>query len=103
MLPRLSVNRQREEILSGKQDMEALLGRPVAGFSYPNGRATGDAKQIVREAGFTYACTSLHDVVRPGSDAYELTRFWQKDVDGDAFLQGLKLWMGLSEAHGQRS
>jgi peptidoglycan/xylan/chitin deacetylase (PgdA/CDA1 family) len=93
MLPRLSLERQKDEIDSGKQDLESLLGKQIAGFAYPNGKATDDAKQIVREAGFAYACTSLHDVVRPGSDLYELTRFWQKDVDGDKFLQGLHLWM----------
>jgi hypothetical protein len=79
--------------------LEALLSEKIAGFSYPNGRATADAKGLVREMGFTYACTSLHDVVRPGSDVYELTRFWQKDVDGDQFLQGLRLWMKMSSVY----
>ena len=92
MLPQLSFERQKEEIQSSKRDLEALLSENIAGFSYPNGRATADAKRFVREIGFTYACSSLHDVVRPGSDIYELTRFWQKDVDGDQFLQGLRLW-----------
>ena len=93
MLPRLSLGRQKEEIVSSKQDLEALLGRRVDGFAYPNGRATDDAKRIVREVGFEFACTSLHDVVRPASNLYELTRFWQRDVDGDRFLRGLKSWM----------
>src|SRR5918996_897847 len=87
ILPQLSFERQKEEIQSSKRDLEALLSQKIAGFSYPNGRATVDAKWLVREMGFTYACTSLHDVVRPGSDVYELTRFWQKDVGGDEFLQ----------------
>jgi len=93
MLPQLSCERQKEEIESSKKDLETLLSKKIAGFSYPNGRATVEAKQLVRELDFTYACTSLHDVVRPGSDVYELTRFWQKDVDGDQFLQGLRLWI----------
>ena len=96
MLPQLSFERQKEEIQSSKRVLEALLGEKIAGFSYPNGRATVDAKTLVRETGFTYACTSLHDVVRPGSDVYELTRFWQKDVDGDQFLRGLSLWTKMS-------
>jgi peptidoglycan/xylan/chitin deacetylase (PgdA/CDA1 family) len=99
MLSILSSEGQREEIISGKQDLETVLGRPVRGFAYPNGRAFDSAKQIVREADFAYACTSLHDVVRPSSDMYELTRFWQKDVGGDKFMQGLKLWMGRSAVH----
>jgi peptidoglycan/xylan/chitin deacetylase (PgdA/CDA1 family) len=93
MLPRLAVERQRQEIVSSKHELEGILGRQVEGFAYPNGRATEDAKRIVREAGFAFACTSLHDVVRPASDLHELTRFWQKDVDGEQFLQGLHLWM----------
>jgi peptidoglycan/xylan/chitin deacetylase (PgdA/CDA1 family) len=93
MLPQLSFERQKEEIQSSKRDLEALLSEKIAGFSYPNGRATVVAKGLVREMGFAYACTSLHDVVRPGSDVYELTRFWQKDVDGDQFWQGLRLWI----------
>lgn len=93
MLPQLSLERQREEILESKHDLEELLGKRVDGFAYPNGRATDAARQIVREAGFTFACTSLNDVVRPTHDLHELTRFWQKDVNGVQFLEGLRLWM----------
>ena len=93
MLPKLSYEKQKQEITSSKHDLEAVLGRPVLGFAYPNGRATAEARQIVQEAGFTYACTSLQDVVRPGADLYSLTRFWQQDVDGDKFISGLNLWM----------
>jgi peptidoglycan/xylan/chitin deacetylase (PgdA/CDA1 family) len=93
VLPRLAVERQREEIIANKHELEEILGRHVDGFAYPNGRATANAKRIVREAGFAFACISLHDVVRPAHDLYELTRFWQRDVDGDKFSQGLRLWM----------
>jgi peptidoglycan/xylan/chitin deacetylase (PgdA/CDA1 family) len=96
MLPQLSFARQREEIQSSRQDLESLLNKKIAGFSYPNGRATADAKRLVREMDFTYACTSLHDVVRPGSDIYELTRFWQQDVDGERFVKRLNRWMSMT-------
>lgn len=93
MLPLLTRAQQREEIILGKRDLELLLGRQIDGFSYPNGRASDDIKKIVQEAGFTFACTSLHDVVRPRKDKYEMTRFWQKNVDGEKFLHGIRLWM----------
>ena len=93
MLPVLSFERQREEIHTDKRELEALLGKPVTAFAYPNGQATAAAKRIVREVGFEYACTSLHDVVRPESDLFALTRFWQKDVAVDKFMQGLHRWM----------
>lgn len=93
VLPDLSFERQREEVEVSKRELEMLLGRPVTGFAYPNGRATGGTKQIVRQAGFAYACTSQHDVVRPGGNLFELTRFWQPDVDADEFLRRLNRWM----------
>ena len=96
MLSRLSFERQQEEIESSKRDLEELLGKQISGFAYPNGIATASAKQIIRDIGFAYACTSLQDLVRPGNDLYELTRFWQKDVDGDRFVRGLNLWMSVA-------
>jgi peptidoglycan/xylan/chitin deacetylase (PgdA/CDA1 family) len=93
MLPQLPFEQQREEIVSSKRDLEEWLGRRVDGFAYPNGMAADDTRQIVRDAGFVFACTSLHDVVRSTHDLYALTRFWQKDVNGEHFLQGIQLWM----------
>ena len=93
MLTQLSHERQKEEIQSSKKDLETLFSKKIAGFAYPNGRATEDAKRLVREMDFTYACTSLHDVVGPRSDLFELTRFWQRDVDGEMFVKRLKRWL----------
>lgn len=93
MLPALPLERQRDEIFSSKRDLEVLLNRQVDGFAYPNGISTLDTKRIVGEAGFLFACTSLQDVVRPANDQYALTRFWQKDADGETFSRGLYLWM----------
>lgn len=93
MFPQLSLEQQREEIVSSKHDLENITGKRVVGFAYPNGRVTDDAKRIVRDAGFAFACTSLPNVVRRASNLHELTRFWQKDVNGDKFMQGLHLWM----------
>jgi peptidoglycan/xylan/chitin deacetylase (PgdA/CDA1 family) len=93
MLPRLSLARQTDEILSSRRNLEDLLGKKVSGFAYPNGRATEDTIRILREAGFEYACASLENVVRPGCDLFALTRFWQSDVGGEKFLRGLNVWM----------
>jgi peptidoglycan/xylan/chitin deacetylase (PgdA/CDA1 family) len=93
LLPRLSHAQQRDEILSSRQDLEELLGKPVPGFAYPNGRATKDTKRILENANFEYACVSQEDIVRPGSDLLALPRFWQKDVDGEKFLRHLNGWL----------
>ena len=93
ILPQLPVERQKHEIVSNKQDLEALLNRQVDGFAYPNGGATDETRRLVREAGFSFACTSLQDVVRPEHDLHALRRFWQRDVDGETFLRDLHFWM----------
>lgn len=93
MLTNLPLVAQKEEITAGKEDLENCIGRQVQGFAYPNGRITTGSRRMVQEAGYEYACVSLHNVVRPGNDPYQLTRFWQKNVNGDKFLQGLNLWM----------
>ena len=95
MLPQISLNRQKEEIQSSKKDLETLLNKKITGFAYPNGRATMDAKRLVREMDFSYACTSLQDVVGLRSDLYELTRFWQRDIDGEKFMKGLNRWLNM--------
>src|SRR6266508_1878396 len=86
-LPCLSVQTQEQEILSSKKDLEDILERRVSGFAYPNGASTKEARTIVREAGFEYACCSFRDIVRPGCDFQQLSRFWQEDVDGDKFMK----------------
>jgi peptidoglycan/xylan/chitin deacetylase (PgdA/CDA1 family) len=93
ILTRLTMERQKDEIVSSKKDLEDLLGKHIAGFAYPNGNSTILAKKIVQEIGFAFACTSYHDVIRPGIDLYELTRFWQQNVNGDKFMKRLQLWM----------
>ncbi len=53
-LAALSENRQRDEIVRGKMELEALLGKKVTSFSYPfGGHADYSAETIrlVREAG----------------------------------------------------
>ena len=95
MLTQLTPEQQREEIVSGKQDLELLLGRQIEGFAYPNGKMLLEAKVIVQDEGFQYACSSQIDLFRPGCDLYDLPRFWPKDINGDRFIQYLKRWISL--------
>ena len=62
------------------------------GFSYPNGQSTCDAKRILHDLDFEFACARPQDVVRPGCDICEIPRFCQRDVDGEKFLRALHLW-----------
>jgi peptidoglycan/xylan/chitin deacetylase (PgdA/CDA1 family) len=67
------------EIVEGKRDLEALLGRPVKLFAYPNGRPGRDYAaehvRMVREAGFDAAVSTAWGSAGPGSDMLQLPRF----------------------------
>lgn len=88
-----SAAEQRFEIQQSKVELEALLQRPVTGFSYPHGSASVTASRLVREAGYHYACGSATDVARPGSNQFLLPRFWVADWDGARFARWLTAWL----------
>jgi peptidoglycan/xylan/chitin deacetylase (PgdA/CDA1 family) len=68
---------QKREILGSKLWLENNLGVTVAGFSYPFGTPDAyDAEtlDIVRTAGFGYACTVMNAPATPRSSLFELPR-----------------------------
>jgi peptidoglycan/xylan/chitin deacetylase (PgdA/CDA1 family) len=92
LLSMLSVEEQRVEIKSSKAFLEGLLGRKVTGFSYPYGGYNQDTLALVREAGFTYACTVKPEIVRKDASPLELPRMTVEDWDGDEFAKRLRNW-----------
>jgi len=92
VLSALPVAVQRSEIRRSKTHLEEILGRSVTGFSYPYGfRAdyTSETVAIVREAGFAYACSAFTDVVKRGTDCFQLPRVPVQNWDGEAFARRL--------------
>jgi peptidoglycan/xylan/chitin deacetylase (PgdA/CDA1 family) len=92
-LAALPISAQQKEIEESKGCLEALLGRGVAAFSYPNGSSSAETRELVRGAGYAYACASQNDVVWRGSDRFELPRFWIPDWDEAAFARWLRQWL----------
>lgn len=84
ILARLDKRAVREEILLGKNRLEALLDEPATMFAYPNGRPSKDyvAESVaaVREAGFAAAVTTAVGSADRASDPYQLPRFtpWER-------------------------
>jgi peptidoglycan/xylan/chitin deacetylase (PgdA/CDA1 family) len=65
------------EIAGAKRRIEAQLGRSVDHFCYPNGSLndfTAEAVQVVRDAGFRTATTTVPGLVVPGDDGLRLRR-----------------------------
>ena len=81
---------QRDEIQRSKRDLDERLERSVAAFSYPHGRLTADTATLVREAGFSSACTTAPAAVVRGIDPLRLPRLFVEDWDGDRFAEALE-------------
>ncbi|HEY1092174.1 MAG TPA: polysaccharide deacetylase family protein [Burkholderiaceae bacterium] len=69
----------RQEIIGGKQALEALLNEPVEVFAYPNGKPGQDYDAVhaamAAEAGFKSAVSTSVGIASPGDDRYQLPRF----------------------------
>lgn len=77
ILPRLTLDRIREEIYKSKEIIEEKLGVPIKTFAYPNGRKEDfneSIKNILKEAGYLCAVTTIFGVNENGQDLFELKR-----------------------------
>ncbi|MFV0347388.1 MAG: polysaccharide deacetylase family protein [Halodesulfovibrio sp.] len=66
------------EIMNGKSMLEAMIGREVSLFSYPNGTARDfddRVVEVVRRAGFDAAVTTMPGLNRAGANPFTLRRF----------------------------
>jgi peptidoglycan/xylan/chitin deacetylase (PgdA/CDA1 family) len=94
-LSSLSLDSQRNEILRSKATLEEIGGEPVTSFAYPYGKRRDYSAQtvaLVREAGFTCACSNFPGVVTPSTDVFQLPRIHVNNWSGDRFAEHLAKW-----------
>jgi peptidoglycan/xylan/chitin deacetylase (PgdA/CDA1 family) len=92
-LSALTLDRQRHEILQSKAHLEEILGDPVRSFAYPFGGTsdyTAETVGILRESGYTSACSNFPGIVRADTDLYQLPRIDVRDGDGDQLISCLR-------------
>lgn len=92
-LPGMTVEQQREEVVGGKAELEAMVGRPVTTFSYPFNSHTAQTEQIVRESGYAIACSGYEQSAWKHSDRVRMPRFGVEDLDADTFERSLLRWL----------
>jgi peptidoglycan/xylan/chitin deacetylase (PgdA/CDA1 family) len=88
LLAPLAVSTQKFEIEASKRRLEDLVSRPVGLFAYPFGgddAYTGATKGLVREAGYTMACSGIPGLVDVTVDPYEIPRIIVRNWSGDEF------------------
>lgn len=77
ILSREIPERIRTEITTCKQRLEAMTGKPVRCFAYPNGQRADFNDMVKREvqaAGFEAAFSAIPGLNRPGDDVFEIKR-----------------------------
>jgi len=99
VLSALDAEAQRTEIEPAREALREMTGQKVESFAYPyGGRDDFDDRsiEIVRRAGFRYACTAEHGVALPGGDPHRLPRLWAQNRDGDWLSRMLRTWFPLA-------
>src|SRR5665647_712908 len=72
-----------------------VVGRPITWFSYPYGKLsdyTHETVSIVREGGFSGACSNHLGVVKPWTDVHRLPRVIVRDLEASEFAGLLEGW-----------
>jgi peptidoglycan/xylan/chitin deacetylase (PgdA/CDA1 family) len=79
ILASVDPSRARAEIVDSKRLLEAVTGKPVRAFAYPNGRPGRDYGPehvaMVREAGYTVAVSTAPGATSDAAERFELRRF----------------------------
>lgn len=90
-----------KEISTSKQELEAILDKPVHLFAYPNGKVGKDYDarhvEMVRRAGFSAAFTTAIGAITKEQDRFQLPR--SRPWDRTPFMFGLRLlrWMAQGQ------
>jgi len=79
----------QREISDSKLACEAIIGAPVESFAYPFGDFDAKAREAVKTAGFTSACSTMYGPALATSDVFALPRIHVSNWSGDAFEQAL--------------
>lgn len=98
ILTSLDDDSARAEIVGSKQALEAMLGKPVRLFAYPNGKEGKDFDArhaaMARDAGFEAAFTTVLGAVDRHGNRYQLPR--SRPWDRTPLMFGLRLLRWLS-------
>jgi peptidoglycan/xylan/chitin deacetylase (PgdA/CDA1 family) len=92
VLPVLSEASQQEEIRQSKLQLERLLDCTVTSFAYPYGQYAAATVALVRQEGFSSACSTQADLLSQQSDLFRLPRVRVENWDGERFGRMLSDW-----------
>jgi hypothetical protein len=74
LLPQLDLSSQTCEIFESREHLGEILDQKPEGFCYPNGDKDERVFELVREAGYRYACTTEYGLNQSGVEMMNLKR-----------------------------
>ncbi len=87
-LPELTISQQRNEIAGSKSDLQAMGISPTS-FAYPYGEYTRATTQIVKDAGFSSAVSTIETAANQNSDRFQIEGLSLKSSDTAASVDKL--------------
>ncbi|MES2072225.1 MAG: polysaccharide deacetylase family protein [Pseudomonadota bacterium] len=99
ILTRLDDQHARDEIAGCKEQLEAIIGKPVRLFAYPNGKVGMDFDerhvQMAKAAGYSAAFTTAMGSVKAQMDSHQIPR--SRPWDNTPFFFKLRLlrWLAI--------
>lgn len=86
-----------QEMVESKRELEAIIGRPVRYFAYPNGKRGLDFDErhvaMAREAGFEAAFTTAHGAAGNPDDRHALPRSRPWDTTRPFYVLRMLRWL----------
>jgi peptidoglycan/xylan/chitin deacetylase (PgdA/CDA1 family) len=76
---------QQWEVVTSKASLEAVVGQPVTAFAYPYGQYTAETAEIIRDAGYHCACTTLKGLLASDTNRFEIPRLQMHECNGPEF------------------
>lgn len=93
LLPQVTPEVRRTEIVEGKRRLEAMVDRPIDSFSYPFGGHDHATVAAVADAGFDVAVTTRPETTTVRVEPLRIPRFDVKNWDGEQFERRLTNWL----------
>lgn len=92
VLTNLSAAIQKREIERCKTELEKLIHSPVTSIAYPHGEYSEETIGLVRQAGFSRACTTRPGLVWRHQDLFQLPRLYIGNWNGDELAKRISAW-----------
>jgi peptidoglycan/xylan/chitin deacetylase (PgdA/CDA1 family) len=98
ILSSLPYEDQYQELSSSRDELEAIIGKPIQVCSYPYGSVDDfnqDSIKAAKDCGFRAACSTIRGLVHHDTDPFILPRCWADNWNRNTFEKRLLSYFGV--------